>query len=393
MSSDRSEGSRNLYRDREQSYVKHVILRTYLERFAHIVGSWVDSITYVDGFSGPWQARSEDYRDTSFGIAINELRKARQNLFASSGKQVALRCFFVESARESFYRLDAFRKTIDDIEIRVANSGFEAALPQIQAFIQKPIGTNFTFILVDPKGWDGFSKAAMGDLLLFHNVEVLVNFMTSFIKRFLESPDQLTQQQLEALFGDGSFRSVIQGLSGLEREYAVVNAYARNLARIGNFEYVCKALVLNPEIDKTHYHLVYATRNLKGVEVFKQAESKAMKQMNVTRSEIHQRKREEKTQQKELFDAAVIQSSTYYGSLRAFFIRKGRAEVWKLLSSRREALYDQLWGTAMQFPLVWGSDVKNWLIEWQEAGKIKMPDLRSRERVPKLRSGHRISLT
>jgi hypothetical protein len=40
-----------LYQGREQTYVKHVILDQYLTKFAHIIGSWADSITYVDGFS------------------------------------------------------------------------------------------------------------------------------------------------------------------------------------------------------------------------------------------------------------------------------------------------------------------------------------------------------
>jgi three-Cys-motif partner protein len=390
MSPKRSDGSRELYRDREQSYVKHVILRTYLERFAYIIGSWADAITYIDGFSGPWQTRSEDYSDTSFGIAISELRKARQNLFAKSRRQIALRCFFVEAEKEPFYRLDAFRKTIDDIEVRVAHSSFEAALPQIRAFIEKPIGTKFAFILVDPKGWDGFSMTAMGELLRLQNVEVLVNFMTSFIKRFIESPDQLTQQQLEALFGDGSFRKVVQGLTGLEREYAVVNAYTANLARVGNFGHVCKALILKPEIDKTHYHLVYATRNAKGVEVFKQAESKAMKEMNFVRAQVDRRRREERTQQKELFDLAIVHRSSHFADLRDFFTKKARAEVWKLLFNKGEVLYDTLWATAMQFPVVWDSDLKSWLTEWRDAGKIRMPDLKPKERVPKLQAGHRI---
>jgi hypothetical protein len=33
---------------------------------------------------------------------------------------------------------------------------------------------------------------AMSSLLELPHVEILVNFMTSFIKRFLDSPDQLT---------------------------------------------------------------------------------------------------------------------------------------------------------------------------------------------------------
>ena len=390
MNSHRSDYRREFYRDREQTYVKHVILRTYLERFAHIIGSWADSITYVDCFSGPWQTKSEEFRDTSFGIAIDELRKARQHIVKSTGRQVALRCFFVESDKSSFERLDAFRQRNTDIEIRLAHSKFEAALSQIQSFIQEPSGKKFAFILVDPKGWDGFSMSAMADLLRLQFVEVVVNFMTSFIKRFLESPSELTQIQLEALFGDGSFRRVIDGLSGLEREYAAVDAYARNLAKVGNFGFVCKALVLNPEIDKTHYHLIYATRNSKGAEVFKKAESSAMKEMNLVRAEVSQKKREEKTGQKDLFDATSLQPTGHYDELREFFTKKARADVWKLVFSRSEVLYDSLWERAMRFPVVWDSDLKDWLAEWKEAGKIELPDLKPRERVPKLRAGHRI---
>ena len=58
------------YIGREQSYVKHVVLDTYLERFAHIIGSWKDSITYIDGFSGPWNSQTQDFSDSSFGIAL-----------------------------------------------------------------------------------------------------------------------------------------------------------------------------------------------------------------------------------------------------------------------------------------------------------------------------------
>lgn len=390
MDRDRSEDHQDLYRDREQTYVKHVILQKYLERFAHIIGSWADTITYVDGFSGPWQTRSQDFRDTSFGIAIEELRKARQHLLDALNKQVLLRCFFVETGPESFRKLQTFRQSIADIEIEIANTEFETAIPKICSFIKHPGGKKFAFILVDPKGWDGFSMSAMVDLLRLPNIEVLVNFMTSFIKRFLDSPDELTQQQLEALFGDGTFRNVIKGLTGLEREYAAVDAYASNLGRAGNFAYVCKALVLNPEFDKTHYHLIYATRDPKGVEVFKQAELKAMKEMNLVRAKVNQRRREEKTHQQELFQTPVLDASSHYDELRGFFLNKARAETWKLIFDKELIAYDALWKLALQFPVVWESDLRGWLSEWISEGKIELLDLKLRERVPKVRAGHRV---
>jgi len=42
------------YRGREQAYVKHQLLRTYLERLFMIIGQYQSCIRYVDCFSGPW---------------------------------------------------------------------------------------------------------------------------------------------------------------------------------------------------------------------------------------------------------------------------------------------------------------------------------------------------
>ena len=40
------------YADREQAYVKHVLLEGYLERLVHKVASSYDEVAYVDGFAG-----------------------------------------------------------------------------------------------------------------------------------------------------------------------------------------------------------------------------------------------------------------------------------------------------------------------------------------------------
>jgi three-Cys-motif partner protein len=108
-----------LYEGKEQSLVKHEMLRRYLSTFAHKVGSWWDSITYVDGFSGPWNSVSADLKDSSFAIAISELRQARETHRAK--KNLKLRCFFVEENREAFKQLDDYAKAQTDVEIRPVN--------------------------------------------------------------------------------------------------------------------------------------------------------------------------------------------------------------------------------------------------------------------------------
>jgi hypothetical protein len=52
----------DLYIGREQTLVKHIILKHYLERFAIIVGWHWDTLTYVDCFSGPWNVQSDDLK-------------------------------------------------------------------------------------------------------------------------------------------------------------------------------------------------------------------------------------------------------------------------------------------------------------------------------------------
>jgi hypothetical protein len=79
----------------------------------------------------------------------------------------------------------------------------------------------------------------------------------------------------------------------------------RSIHDTGAFRYVCAAVVLHPQKDTAHFHLIYATRDLKGIDVFKEAEKTAMKVMEEARAEAQQRQRTQKGQH-ELFPAPVL---------------------------------------------------------------------------------------
>lgn len=86
------------YTDREQAYVKHVLLDSYLERLVHKVASRYDHVAYVDGFAGPWQSANERFEDTSFGIALNALRSAKAT-WKQHGRDVRMSAFLVEKTK------------------------------------------------------------------------------------------------------------------------------------------------------------------------------------------------------------------------------------------------------------------------------------------------------
>lgn len=54
------------YIGKEQAYVKHAILKTYLQRLFMIVGQGKGPvINYVDCFAGPWQEEDQNLSNTS----------------------------------------------------------------------------------------------------------------------------------------------------------------------------------------------------------------------------------------------------------------------------------------------------------------------------------------
>jgi three-Cys-motif partner protein len=373
-----------LYIGREQTLCKHFILRKYLERFAHIVGSFADSITYIDCFSGPWNVRSNELKDSSFSIALEELRKAKTTL-ANRGRTLKLRCMFLEKEAGPYAKLEEFAKQVQDAEIETRNSELEGSIDEIRQFIRRGGPKTFPFIFIDPTGWTGFAMKHIAPLLQIKPGEVLTNFMTDHIRRFIDHPAQETRQGFADLFGSGDFRAELQGLADpQDREDVLFRAYAESVKKTGDFKYTCAAIVLYPEVDRSYFHLIYATRDRKGVVVFKEAEKRAMDVMARSREEAKQRKRVKKTGQQELFGAEFMPHSTSIDQLRVRYLRQAKQKVLQILQTEARVPYETVWEEALSQPLVWDSDLKDWIKDWKREGLLKIEGMLKNQRVPKL---------
>src|SRR5262249_55090860 len=152
----------------------------------------------------------------------------------------------------------------------------------------------------------GFALDSIEPLLKREPGEVLINFMTSHIRRFIDSPNEMTEESFVRLFGSRHFKAKIQSLPKEKREEAAVEEYCRIVRRRGAFKYVYPAIILHPEIDRTHFHLIYLTRHIRGIEVFKSIEKNAMGFMESVRAEAQQRKRVRRSHQQELFEANAL---------------------------------------------------------------------------------------
>jgi three-Cys-motif partner protein len=376
------------YEGREQTWVKHFVLRKYLERFAHIIGSWRPSITYVDGFSGPWRHQSESLSDTSFSIAISELRKARDT-FARRGKDVRIRCIFLEQDRTRFAELKAYSDAVSDADVLTLNSKFEDAIPQIIHFVEKERGT-FPFIFIDPTGWTGFSMKSIAPLLKRRHSEVLINFMLDFIRRFIEQ--EFTREGFRDLFGSDEFDIGLKNLQGLDRDNAIAERYCRSLQVICGFKYVQRAIVIHPDKDQSDFELVYGTRHPKGVEVFKEVEQQAMDVQETSRAYVESKtKRRREGGQTSFLEPTEMPESQYYAKLRDRYSNEARMLVVNELNVAKDISYDDLWALALSRPLVWKRDLDKWLKEWCDNGVIEWKGRTARERTFKRDKGHHFS--
>lgn len=377
------------YEGREQTLVKHVILRQYLSAWAHKVANFCHTLTYVDCFSGPWNAVSDDLSDASFSIALEELRKARET-HANAGRKIRIRCLFIEKTDAAFARLKAFADSADVAEIATIHGEFEDHIADVIAFIKAGGHQSFPFVFIDPTGWTGFAMDTIEPLLQLKPVEVLINFMTSHIRRFIESPQEETKESFIRMFGSADFAKRVQGTSMVDKEDALIGEYFRNLKTRGRFAHVAAAMVLDPDISRTAFHLIYATRNIVGLQVFKAAEKSAMNTMLASQEAVAVRKRPHKIQG-DLFGPIDVIVPKRYETLRARYGDKARELVTSLLSSKKTIPYDVAWRAALSFPLVWESDLKEWIAGWQRGGAVVVNGLGARERVPKLNQNHTLT--
>lgn len=286
------------YSGREQTKAKHFILKSYLQALAFKVLTFRD-ITYVDGFSGPWETKAENFSDASFMIAINVLQDAQKQIAERMGHQRRIRCFFSESNAEAFVRLHEavapFHKPEDGFEIQTYSGKFEDAVSEIQLFI----GTSFPLIFIDPTGWKGYPLEKIKPLFMRPKCEILINFMYEFVNRFSHSDDQDIIASLDPILGGPGWRDRLD--PRLPRGLAVEKLFRETLRAVGNFNFVVSTKIDKATADRPHFFITYATKSFDGLKAFRETEYGALRRHVRDRADAKEKKRQERSGTVDLF--------------------------------------------------------------------------------------------
>jgi three-Cys-motif partner protein len=286
------------YIDREQTQAKHFILRGYLQALAFkVLRGW--DITYVDGFSGPWESRTDDFSDTSFMIAINVLKDAQRRILEETGTRRRITCFFSENDPAAYAQLAKavapHNNPSERFEIQTFCGEFEDAVPKIQA----AIGAAFPLIFIDPTGWTGYPFEKIKPIFSYSKCEVLINFMYGHINRFVTSQDEATIASLNPILGGPGWWERLD--KSMPPGPAAEKLFRETLQQQGNFTYVISTKIDKSTEDRPHFFLAYGTKDRAGLKAFREIEFDALREHAKNRANAKERKREAQTQMADLF--------------------------------------------------------------------------------------------
>ncbi|MDL1981435.1 MAG: three-Cys-motif partner protein TcmP [Deltaproteobacteria bacterium] len=292
------------YKGKEQSFIKHRLLETYLERLFMIIGQHENRIRYVDCFAGPWKAETDDLKDTSIAISLSIMKSCHESL-RKQGKNIRFKALFIEKNIESYKRLDSFLKKESTEE--VSAESLHGDFYSLRSDILRWCGNDdFTFFFIDPTGWkDVVEIDTLRPLLQRRRSEYLINFMFYSILRVHNQT--IFEEHIIRIFGEIPDTN---GMTPLEREEYLLCLYRAHLKKAqpdienkkSRSAYV---KILDPYKDRTKYNLVYLTRHPLGIKVFMEASEKLDLVQKFVRAKVKQERRIDKSGQKELFPAEI----------------------------------------------------------------------------------------
>jgi three-Cys-motif partner protein len=357
------------YYGREQTKVKHFILKRYLQALAFKTLPYF-SLAYVDGFSGPWESRTEAFEDSSFMIAIQVLLDAQKKVAERDNKQRLVRCFFSETDSAAFARLQAavapFHQPKQGFEVRTFHGKFEDAISDIKTYV----GSSFPLIFIDPTGWTGYPLDKLKPLLLRDKCEVLINFMYDFVNRFAHSEDEAIMTSLDRILGGSGWLSRLD--PALPRGAAVEKLFRETLKVVGNFRYVVSTKIDKATADRPHFFITYATKHPKGLETFRKTEYDALKEQVKYRASAKERRREERSHIVDMFpphdgDMGEQSIDQLVDEQKALACRT----LLDSLSAQRDQSFDNVVTSLLEAFMLRETDVKDICVALAKSGHIE----------------------
>lgn len=364
------------YQGREQSFLKHRVLQEYLLGWGLKLGSLARGrrvrLCYVDGFAGPWKAKSAALEDTSIAIGLGALEAAVKT-WSEHGAQFDVEAAFVEKDDAAFGELEKYLNSRSGAVKTFARHGeFGTYVPELQRWL----GADAGLIFVDPTGWKGAAMGFIAPLVSGSRPrDVLVNVMFDHINRFKDDARPFLREQMSDFFGLGD-SELPDGLDE-EQLFALYRAKLKELCHISH---AADLAIPHPTMDRTKFRLVIGGKDPAVVELFRDIERKVIGQeAAAVRETASVRESEQRTGQLTLLQAPPP-TDAHYSSLRDEALRVAPVALLSRLPSPAGVTFGAIWPDLLEVLHMTRTELAQVAWSLHKAGQLVVTNLRPRER-------------
>ena len=222
--------STTLWQLDEQTLGKHIVLRSYLDGWFPILGSWHGRLLFIDGFTGPGEYASGEAGSPLVALDCVRRHKTEGRL---SGVEVV--CVFIESDGKRARYLEGVvhsQPPIPKARAHVLTGTFDNHMTRILDQIEEQNKAMApAFVMVDPFGIKGSPMALIKRVLQNPRSECLISFMYEPIRRFHSLPE--FEPHLNELFGTTRWQDCLQIQDEPSRKRFLHGLFQRQLKRHG----------------------------------------------------------------------------------------------------------------------------------------------------------------
>lgn len=361
------------YYGREHTYLKHLILKKYLESWGYKISSISKyeniSLFYVDCFSGPWKSANVQHKDTSIYISLKELNSVT-DFWRKRGYPISTNAIFVEKNKNLFLELEELvNREKKNINVITFCGEFGDYVKQIKNIIK----SNPALLFIDPTGWKGASMKYIAPLVDARYRDVIVNVMVDHINRFKDSERlSFIKKQMEEFFEE-------KLRSGLNEE-DLMSIYRKNIKQKCGLVYAADLVIPYPTRLRTKYRLVVGGKHPEVIKLFRDIEENITGELcALIKAEVKDRQKLEKTGQLSL-DLGEVRDYTTYDDINYIGKQEAGKELLDLLQENDHLYFKDIWPTLLEKYHITYSDLKN-IVKEMTVSKInirnKMPNDRT----------------
>jgi len=256
---------------KKHTIVKHQLLKEYLHPWSVILGKY-HNINIFDCFAG--RGRYTNSKEGSPLIIIKTIVKIRQVLNVSLKK---IRCIFIEKNKNNYRNLvneikiernTHLEKYNGWLEIYTYHGECEDIIYKILDKIGEPLDPSFFFI--DPNGFSGYPFEMIKKILSIPRTEVFLTLMTSFLLRFGEYIEKVSNKKtIERQFGTLNISKMLINYSNLSKDRAYLEIY-RKILHENNVRFTFPFQINDDEKRQIKYFLLHCANHIKGAELMKE---------------------------------------------------------------------------------------------------------------------------